>query len=158
MLRLAADTLKGLPIKYLADWTDRIAAGEIPSQTPERPSGVERNVVATVRDWSSPHFYMHDLSGADRRNPTVNGYGPLYGAPENSTDQMPVLDRVANSATVFEAPVRDADTPTTNATPVAAPSPYWGDERIWNSRANIHNPMLNQDGRVWLTARIRGPE
>ena len=41
---------------------------------------------------------------------------------------------------------------------VVAPSPYWGDERIWDSRSNIHNPMLDQDGRVWLTARIRGPE
>ncbi|MCZ6715979.1 MAG: carboxypeptidase-like regulatory domain-containing protein, partial [Gammaproteobacteria bacterium] len=49
MVRIAAQGLQGLPIKYLADWTDRIAAGEIPAQVPERPSGVERNVVATVR-------------------------------------------------------------------------------------------------------------
>jgi hypothetical protein len=155
MVRLAMDTLKGLPVKYMADWTDRIAAGEIPSHVPERPSGVERNVVATVRDWSSPQFYMHDLSGTDRRNPTVNGYGPLYGAPELSTDEMPILDPVANTATVFDVPVRDEDTPTTNEAPVHAPSPYWGDERIWDSKSNIHNPMLDQDGRVWLTARIR---
>jgi hypothetical protein len=157
MVRLAVQNLKGLPIKYMADWTDRIAAGELPAQVPERPSGVERNVVATVRDWSSPQFYMHDLSGTDRRNPTVNAYGPLYGAPELSTDEMPILDPVANTASVFNVPVRDEDTPTTNEAPVHAPSPYWGDERIWDSRANIHNPMLDQDGRVWLTARIRGP-
>ena len=61
-------------------------AGAVPAQVPARPTGIERNVVATVRDWSSPQFYMHDLSGTDRRNPTVNGYGPLYGAPELSTD------------------------------------------------------------------------
>jgi len=158
MVRIAADMLKGLPIKYLADWTDRIAAGEIPASVPERPQGVERNVVATVRDWSSPQFYMHDLSGTDRRNPTVNGYGRLYGAPELSTDEMPILDPVANMATVFNVPVRDEDTPTTNEDPVIAPSPYWGDERIWDSRSNIHNPMLDQDGRVWLTARVRGPD
>ena len=158
MIRLAADDLKGLPIKYLADWTDRIAAGELPANVPERPSGEERNVVATVRDWSSPQFYMHDLSGTDRRNPTVNAYGPLYGAPELSTDEMPILDPVANTATIFNVPVRDEDTPTTNEAPVHAPSPYWGEERIWDSRSNIHNPMLDQDGRVWLTARIRGPE
>ena len=158
MVQLAMDTLKGLPVKYMADWTDRIAAGEIPSHVPERPGGIERNVVATVRDWSSPKFYMHDLSGTDRRNPTVNGYGPLYGAPELSTDEMPILDPVNNTATIYNVPVRDEDTPTTNEAPVAAPSPYWGDERIWDSRSNIHNPMLDQDGRVWLTARIRGPE
>jgi hypothetical protein len=157
MINIAARRLKGLPIKYMAEWTDRIAAGEIPEHVPQRPTGVERNVVATVRDWSSPQFYMHDLSGTDRRNPTVNAYGKLYGAPELSTDEMPILDPVANTATVFNVPVRDEDTPTTNDAPVVAPSPYWGDERIWDSKSNIHNPMLDQDGRVWLTARIRGP-
>jgi len=158
MVRLAAEILRGLPLKYMAKWTDRIATGEIPSHVPERPAGVERNVVATVRDWSSPQFYMHDLSGTDRRNPTVNSYGPLYGAPELSTDEMPILDPVANTATVYNIPVRDEDTPTTNAAAVVGPSPYWGDERIWDSRSNIHNPMLDQDGRVWLTARIRSSD
>ena len=153
-----ASRFDGLPVKYMADWTDRIAAGELPAHTPERPSGVERNVVATVRDWSSPQFYMHDLSGTDRRNPTVNGYGPLYGAPELSTDEMPILDPATNTATVFHLPVRDEDTPTTREAAPLAPSPYWGEERIWDSQANVHNPMLDQDGRVWLTARIRGPE
>ena len=153
-----ASRYDGLPVKYLAEWTDRIAAGELPAHVPERPSGVERNVVATVRDWSSPQFYMHDLSGTDRRDPTVNGYGPLYGAPELSTDEMPILDPVANTDTVFHLPVRDEDTPTTREAEPLAPSPYWGEERIWDSRANVHNPMLDQDGRVWLTARVRGPE
>jgi hypothetical protein len=155
MISIAAQQLQGLPIKYMAEWTDRIAAGELPAHVPARPSGVEQNVVATVRDWSSPRKYMHDLSGTDRRNPTVNGYGLLYGAPELSTDEMPILDPVANTATVYNLPVRDEDTPTTNSAAVLAPSPYWGDERIWDSKANVHNPMLDQDGRVWLTARIR---
>jgi len=155
MVRIAADMLKGLPLRYLADWTDRIADGELPAEVPERPSGIERNVVATVRDWSSPMYYMHDLSGTDRRDPTVNGYGLIYGAPELSTDEMPILDPVANTTTIYNVPVRDEDTPTTNEAPVVAPSPYWGDKRIWDSRSNIHNPMLDRDGRVWLTARIR---
>ncbi len=37
-------------IAALADWTDRIAAGETPSAVPPRPQGVERNIVVTVRD------------------------------------------------------------------------------------------------------------
>ena len=148
----------GLGAKYLGDWTDRIAAGALPHATPERPSGVEQNVVATVRDWSNEKAYMHDLSGTDRRDPTVNGYGKLYGAPELSTDEMPILDPIANTETVQLVPTRDEDTPTTNEDPVIAPSPYWGEEAIWDSHANIHNPMLDQDGRVWLTSRIRGPE
>ena len=66
-----------------------------------------------------------------------------------------MLDPVHNTASTFKAPVRDADTPTTHDDPVIAPSPYWGDERIWNSRAIAHNPMLDRSGRVWYTARIR---
>jgi hypothetical protein len=158
MVGTAMGLLRGVPMKYLADWTDRIAMGELPASAPQRPQGLERNVVATVRDWSQPQWYMHDLSGTDRRNPTVNAYGPLYGAPELSTDEFPILDPVRNEATSFHAPVRDANTPSTHDDPVTAPSPYWGEERIWNSKANAHNPMLDHTGRVWYTARIRGPD
>ncbi|MGA2562059.1 MAG: carboxypeptidase regulatory-like domain-containing protein [Steroidobacteraceae bacterium] len=156
MVQTAMGTLKGVPIKYLADWTDRIAAGELPVNTPQRPSGVERNIVATVRDWSGPKSYLHDLSGTDRNDPTINAYGPLYGSPELSTDEFPILDPQRNVARSFKVPVRDADTPSTHDDPVIAPSPYWGDERIWDSRAIAHNPMLDHQGRVWYTARVRG--
>jgi hypothetical protein len=155
MINIVQGTLAGIPIRYLADWTDRIAAGELPAVPPERPSGIERNIVATVRDWSDGKAYLHDLSGTDRREPTVNGHGLLYGAPELSSDNFPVLDPLRNLATTFRARVRDADTPSTHDDPVLSPSPYWGDERIWDSRAVAHNPMLDRSGRVWYTARIR---
>ena len=155
MINIAQGTLAGIPIHYLADWTDRIAAGETPAAQPQRPSGIERNVVATVRDWSDGKAYLHDLSGTDRRNPSVNANGLLYGAPELSTDNFPVLDPQHNTDTTFKALVRDADTPTTHDDPVIQPSPYWGAERIWDSRAVAHNPMLDRSGRVWYTARIR---
>ena len=155
MINIVQGALAGVPIHYLADWTDRIAAGELPAVRPSRPSGMERNIVATVRDWSDGKAYLHDLSGTDRRNPTVNGYGLLYGAPELSTDDFPVFDPSHNVARTFKASVRDADTPSTHDDPVLAPSPYWGEERIWDSRAIAHNPMFDQSGRVWYTARIR---
>jgi hypothetical protein len=70
-------------------WARRIASGQA-GDTMVRIAAqgllglpVERNVVATVRDWSSPQFYMHDLSGTDRRDPTVNAYGRIYGAPRS---------------------------------------------------------------------------
>jgi hypothetical protein len=155
MINIVQGALAGIPIHYLADWTDRVAAGELPATSPPRPSGVERNVVATVRDWSDGKAYLHDLSGTDRRNPSVNGNGLLYGAPELSTDNFPVLDPQHNSATTFKAGVRDADTPSSHEAPVLAASPYWGEERIWDSRAIAHNPMMDRNGRVWYTARIR---
>jgi hypothetical protein len=156
MINQLAGELGGVPFKYFADWSDRIAAGEVPESKPQRPQGLERNVVATVRDWLDDKHYLHDLTGTDRRKPTVNAYGPLYGAPELSTDNMPILDPMKNVATTFKAPVRDADTPSEARTPPTQPSAYWGEERIWDSKANIHNPMLDEKGRVWLAARVRG--
>ncbi len=158
MINIVQGALAGIPIQYLADWSDRIAAGELPMVAPARPSGIERNVVATVRDWSDAKAYLHDLSGTDRRNPTVNANGRLYGAPELSTDDFPILDPSTNAASTFKASVRDAATPTTHDDAVMAPSPYWGEERIWDSRAVAHNPMLDQSGRVWYTARIRAAD
>ena len=158
MTSILAGTLGGTPFQYLGDWTERVAEGELPAATPARPTGLERNIVATVRDWSTDKAYLHDLISTDRRYPTVNPYGLIYGAPELSTDEFPILDPVANTATSFHAPVRDAGTPTTNSTPPLAPSPYWGDEAIWDSQANAHNPMFDREGRVWYTARVRGAD
>jgi len=147
-----------LAVRNYAAWTDRIARGELPAARPERPTGTARNTVVTLRDWLTPKHYLHDLIATDRRNPTLYGYGPLYGAPELSTDQMPILDPVANTATVFPVPVRDADTPVAAGGPPGHASPYWGDEATWDSKANIHNPWMDQKGRVWLTAAVRGPD
>src|SRR5689334_18714745 len=158
MLASAMNQLGGVPPKSLSDWTERVANGELPHATPQRPHGVERNVVATIRDWATEKAYMHDLSGTDRRNPTVNGYGKLYGSPELSTDDFPILDPKTNTASSLHAPVQDPNTPTTNSTPPTQPSAYWGNEAIWDSKANAHNPMLDAQGRVWYTAVVRAPD
>jgi hypothetical protein len=139
-----------------ADWTDRIAAGELPFTTPERPQGVERNLVLTLWDWSTPTGYMHDLIATDRRKPTVNANGKLYGAPEESTDFFPVLDPNTHTASAVKHPVRDPKTPSSVKNPMA-PSPFWGPKPIWDSRASIHNQMIDERGRVWAAARVRHP-
>ena len=79
-------TPDGGHLAALADWTDRVKAGELPSRSPPRPVGIERNLVITVRDWLDPKHYLHDLTTTDRRNPTVNAYGPIYGDTELSTN------------------------------------------------------------------------
>ena len=155
MMRWTAGRMGLVPIKYLADWTDRVAAGETPVVKPERPSGIERNVVTTVWDWSKSDAYLHDLISTDRRNPTVNAYGKLYGSPELSTDDLPMLDPVKNVETVFKAPVRDTDTPAEDRHANGVPSSYWGDVRIWNSKVNNHNSFLDEKGHVWHAARFR---
>ena len=140
-------------IAEFANWTDRIAAGELPPAVPPRPQGRERNVVITQWDFSDPKHYLHDVTSTDKRKPTVNANGPVYGAVENSTDLIPVLDPVNHRASTFRMPVRDPKTPSSKDD-LLSPSPYWGEEVIWDSQTSTHNPMYDERGRVWYTSRV----
>ena len=81
-----------------------------PPRSRTRPQGSERNVVITQWDFSDPKHYLHDITSTDKRKPTVNANGQIYGAVENSTDMIPVLDPVKHMATSFTMPVRDPKT------------------------------------------------
>ena len=153
-MRNGINNLGPRALRVLADWTDRIKAGEVPP-APPRPQGQERNVVITQWDWADPTAYLHDEVATDKRNPTVNARGPLYGALEQSHDYLPVLDPVNHTASRVPVPVRD---PNTNiASPMTGfdASPHWGEQPIWDSKANVHNPMMDHRGRVWVTSRVR---
>jgi hypothetical protein len=141
-------------LSMFADWTDRIAAGELPP-APPRPQGVERNLVITEWDWADPKAYLHDEIATDKRDPTLNANGLIYGAAELSADYLPVLDPVRASRSQVKVPVRNPNTPSSSEDMLPAPSPYWGEEAIWHSQANVHNPMFDEKGRVWFTSRLR---
>jgi hypothetical protein len=141
-------------LKLFGDWTDRVAKGELPFAKPSRPQGIERNVVITMWDWSRPSAYLHDAVSTDRRNPRVNAKGDVFGSNEDSTDFLAVLDPRRNQDYEIYHPVRDPDTPSTKDNPTG-PSAYWGDQPIWDSKTITHNPMIDERGRVWYTARIR---
>jgi hypothetical protein len=140
--------------EMFGDWTTRIANGELPSEAPPRPQGVERNIVVTQWDWADPKAYLHDEISTDKRNPSVNANGLIYGSPEESRDYLPVLDPVHSSISEVATAYRDADTPG-QPKPLKA-SAVWGDEAIWDSHTTVHNPMFDERGRLWFTARIRG--
>jgi hypothetical protein len=144
-------------LALFADWTDRIAAGEVPP-APPRPQGLERNVVITEWDWAHPKAYLHDQVSTDRRNPTLNPNGLIYGSLELSADYLPVLDPVNNRTSQVELTVRDPNTQPAQGPMMLQPSPYWDREVLWNSKNNVHNPMFDEKGRVWLTSTVRPPE
>ncbi|HUC71167.1 MAG TPA: hypothetical protein VMS01_08255, partial [Stellaceae bacterium] len=164
MVNPLAGRLGGAPFAYFADWTDRVAKGELPAARPPRPQGIERNLVVTEWAWGSDHTYLHDAISTDKRNPTVNPYGPVFGSTEYSTDDLPILDPKTNRVSFFKAPVRDPDMPQSLGPGNAAlekpvmPSAYWGDRQIWSQRANNHNQMFDDKGRLWLTAAVRAPQ
>ncbi|MEX1257162.1 MAG: carboxypeptidase-like regulatory domain-containing protein [Gemmatimonadota bacterium] len=143
-------------VEMFADWTDRIAAGEVPP-APPRPEGVERNIVLTMWDWGFPNSYVHDEVATDKRNPAVNSNGPVYGV-SMTDDRLLIVDPITHEARDLKIPVRDADTPSYfPLVPGPEPSPFWGDELVMNGPANVHNPMMDHRGRVWLTSNVRAP-
>ena len=142
-------------LAMFADWTDRIQDGEVPP-APPRPQGLERNVVLTEWDWADPKAYLHDVVSTDRRNPRLNANGPVYGSLELSADYLPVLDPSSHRPSKVPLTVRDPATSPTSAA-MAQPSPYWGQEPIWTSKNNVHNPMMDASARVWMTSTVRPP-
>src|SRR5579862_8990942 len=147
------------PIATFADWTNRIAKGEVPP-APPRPKGIERNVVATLWDVGDDHSFMHDQISTDKNHPTVNGGGRVY-AVNAGHGSLVVLDPRENSTTSFEIPTREDKSKVPSRFPAPMrPSLFWGNEHLWANPpynpADPHNPMIDSKGRVWMTAKIRG--
>ncbi|MES1164658.1 MAG: carboxypeptidase-like regulatory domain-containing protein [Verrucomicrobiota bacterium] len=144
-------------LAMFADWSDRIAAGELP-QAPPRPQGVERNVVITLWDFSLPTAFVHDVLGTDRRHPTTNAYGPIYGS-EWSHDSIVVVDPVKHTKGMTTVPLKnESDRPAmTTWSPQSqdVPSPVWGDKLIWNDPVNPHSMAMDSGGRLWFNANTQ---
>lgn len=144
-------------LAMFADWTDRIAAGEIPP-APPRPEGIERNVVITLWDFDTPTAFAHDITGTDERNPTANPYGMIYG-PDWSAGALAVLDPKTGTKKMINVPLRDesdrARLRTWSPQTVGAPSPYWGNQIIWTDPVNPMQPHMDSQGRVWFNSQTR---
>lgn len=146
-------------LKTLANWTDRIAQGEVPP-VPPRPKGVERNVVVTLWDVGDDHSFMHDQISTDKNHPTVNAYGNNY-AVSAGHGQLVIMNPNENSSTSIDIPTReDKSKIGSRFPPPNRPSMFWGEEHLWSGPsydpADPHNPMIDSKGRVWMTSKIRG--
>ena len=139
----------GLQRQLFADWTDRIANGEAPTQVPPRPTGVERNIVVTLWDWGTELDGRTDSTASDVRDATVNANGLVYGVVQPS-DILAVLDPVEHRASMIKIPSNASQIQTNSPT-----SPYWGDEDIWARSADPRSVAMDGQGRVWLTGRVR---
>jgi len=147
-------------LRMFADWTDRIAGGEVPP-TPPRPSGIERNLVLTMWDWGTPTAYIHDEIVTDKRNPQVNANGPVYSV-DAGHGTLVITDPNTNASTELTIPVRVDPETLVSRFPSSQlqPSFYYGDDLLWgvgpNERSDPHNPMMDAKGRVWMTSTVRG--
>jgi hypothetical protein len=143
-------------LAMLADWTDRVKAGELPP-APPRPQGRERNLVISMWDWADPKAYLHDEVTSDKRNPRVNANGPVYGSLEAAADYLSVVDPNRHTATRLPLQLRNPNTPPVPEF-MPQPSPYWGEEPIWTSRTSAHSFAMDEHGRVWTAQKIRPNE
>ena len=143
-------------LEMFADWTDRIAGGEVPS-APPRPQGIERNLVLTMWDWGQETSYIHDEITTDKRNPRVNANGPMY-AVSSGHGRLIIADPLANTSTALRIPVRANPETIPSRFPRSMPQPsnYYGEELLWSDPADPHNPMMDGKGRVWMTSTVRG--
>ena len=117
-----------------SNWTTRIQAGEVPI-APERPVGIERNVVLTQWNWSGVYSgFVHDNISTDKRNPQLYPNAPVYAVGGGA---LVITDPITNESVKLDVPVRTSPT---------------------GSGANVHNPMLDSDGRLWMTSSIRPNE
>jgi len=130
-----------------ADWTDRIAKGEAPTAPPQRPAGVERNLVITEWDWGLPKNGRADAAASDTRDPRVNANGLVFEASEH-TDMLDILDPVHNQSSMVkipsEAPPIDANTNSPNVGPDA-----------WKRSADPRSVTIDGKGRVWVGVHTR---
>ena len=143
-------------LQMYADWTDRIAAGEVPP-APPRPQGLERNLVLTMWDWGGPATFAHDELTTDKRNPTANAHGPIYGV-DWGNDGFLIVDPLEHTTTELRIPVLDPNVPPGKAQSMPVPSPYWGEKLYWFDPAITNHAAMDSKGRVWMSSRFRMPE
>jgi hypothetical protein len=144
-------------LALFADWGDRIAAGEVPP-APPRPQGVERNLVLSIWDFASDRAFVHDVVASNQWNPNVNAYGPIYGA-DTAAATLEYTDPTEYTKGTFPAPMihpEDRAKMRPWSWPYnEAPSPYWGDQIVWDDRAGAGGPLIDSKGRVWYTDTVQ---
>ncbi|MEI9812091.1 MAG: carboxypeptidase-like regulatory domain-containing protein [Acidobacteriota bacterium] len=153
---------KTATLKAFADWTRSIEAGAVPAEKPARPTGIERNIVTTLWDIGDDHSFVHDQVATSKYKPTVNGNGRIY-AVSAGHGQLLWVDPRENNAVALDIPTRAprAEVPSRFPKPTRT-SFYWGDEHLWSNPpydpADPHNAMVANDGKVWMTTKIRTAE
>jgi hypothetical protein len=146
-------------LKMFSSWTDRIAAGETPKVKPQRPTGIERNVVITQWDWGTDHSFMHDQVSTSKQKPTLNGGGKVW-AVSAGHGTLVMLDPKTSETSEIEIPTRmERSVIGSRFPPPNPPSLWWGDAHLWNGPtydpSDPHNPMMDDQGRIWMTSKIR---
>ncbi len=142
-------------LQLYSEWSDRIAAGELPP-VPPRPQGKERNLVLSMWGWGHPRGMVHDEVSTDKRNPTLYGNGPIYGVGGAG---LVITDPRTHRSVRMDLNTRVERQPRGDSyqgSSTAIPSLYWaGEGPAGLESRSAHNPMVDDKGRVWITQYVR---
>ena len=135
--------------KMFADWTTRVAAGEVPP-APPRPEGVERNVVVTLWDIGGRHD-VHARRDRDRQEQSHSEWLRArlrrLRRPRQAQRARPGRQRARTRSRSRRARIRARSTRVSRR---PRPSNFWGMEHLWGQEnpADPHNPMMDRRPRV----------
>lgn len=157
MFGLVANLGAERALAMYADWTDRIAGGEVPP-APPRPAGQERNLVVTLWDIGAPTSFLHDMYGTDKRKPTVNANGPVVASDFN-LGGLWVLDPKRHTVENVKMPMVDDSSliPPFSPASMEFPSLYWGEEIVADERQKTEAQNIDSKGRLWMMLAFRRP-
>jgi hypothetical protein len=124
-------------------------------------AGPRWNVVLTLWDYGTDRAFVHDIIASNKRNPTQNAYGPISG-PDWSAGALAVLDPTEHRKSMIPVPMKvEADRAklrTWSPQQNEAPSPFWGDELVWDDPVNPNQPHMDRQGRVWFNSNQRADQ
>ena len=161
MTNRIAGQFGGVPYKYFGDWTDRVAKGELPKNKPSRPKA--KSAMSWSHRGSGPRPTNICMTSSPPiaviRRSTPTGRCTVRRNIQRTTCRSSIRRRTKCRSSRCPCAIRNACVagPGHAATvKPLQPSAYWGERQIWDTRANNHNSMFDKQGRVWLTASVRG--
>src|SRR5207253_545453 len=86
--------------------------------------------------------------------PALVGMGLPEVPPEQVGMSKQKLDRIHDALKQHVADGKLPGTVMLGETPMLAPSPYFGDEKIWDAQTSPHSLYYDEKARVWFAARI----
>ena len=105
--------------------------------------------------WGHARGMVHDEVSTDKRNPTLNANGPVYGVGGAG---LVITDLRTHRSVRFDLTTRLERQPRSDShqgSSTAVPSLYWGDEPAGLTSRSAHNPMMDDKGRLWITQSVR---
>ena len=172
MNHISTELNRDLLMDTLDSFAQLIDAGEVPSTSPDRPKGIERNFVITQWGWGERYTWAHDMVSTDKRNPHLYSNQPVYGG-DIGNDYVLIVDPIQHTSEQIKIPPfgnqkrwceqsykpLGSDEIITSVAAKGLGCPEPGIETPhkpgYVNPANPHNPMMDDTGKVWLTVQVR---